>query len=95
MPWYPSISSSKNAVFITREAMSFIDFFFVARGTNAWTDVDHTAYTISTAGEEAFLQILPVFLDHVHFLLLLLLVFLCTCFIPANLFFSSSIQSSL
>src|SRR4051812_47219486 len=32
-----------------------------AQGTNAWTDVDHTAYTITTAGAEAFLNIMPIF----------------------------------
>ena len=34
-------------------------------GTNAWTDTDHTAYTVSTAGETGFLQILPIYFDHV------------------------------
>ncbi|KAG4306230.1 hypothetical protein PORY_000218 [Pneumocystis oryctolagi] len=38
-----------------------------AHGTNAWTDVDHTAYTISTAGSDGFLQILPIFVDHILF----------------------------
>ncbi|KAG5517831.1 hypothetical protein PMAC_000285 [Pneumocystis sp. 'macacae'] len=38
-----------------------------AQGTNAWTDTDHTAYTISTAGAEGFLQILPIFVDHIIF----------------------------
>ncbi|XP_044726839.1 uncharacterized protein C05D11.1-like [Chrysoperla carnea] len=37
----------------------------LARGTNAWTDVDHTCYTISTAGSEGFLSLLPIYLDHV------------------------------
>ncbi|EGG21067.1 hypothetical protein DFA_00940 [Cavenderia fasciculata] len=36
-----------------------------ANGTNAWTDVDHTAYTLKTAGTEGFLTALPIFLDHV------------------------------
>lgn len=36
-----------------------------ARGTNAWTDTTHTAYTITTAGSDGFLQILPVYLDHI------------------------------
>ncbi|KAF8337466.1 Metalloenzyme, LuxS/M16 peptidase-like protein [Cantharellus anzutake] len=36
-----------------------------AAGTNAWTDTDHTAYTIETAGEQGFLQLLPVFVDHI------------------------------
>ncbi|KAJ3369417.1 Presequence protease, mitochondrial [Allomyces arbusculus] len=36
-----------------------------ARGTNAWTATDHTAYTVTTAGSAGFRQILPIFLDHV------------------------------
>ncbi|KAH9837131.1 Metalloenzyme, LuxS/M16 peptidase-like protein [Rhodofomes roseus] len=36
-----------------------------SNGTNAWTDTDHTAYTVSTAGEQGFLQILPVYVDHI------------------------------
>ena len=46
-----------------------------AQGTNAWTATDHTvtpiwlyltqAYTIYTVGQEAFLQILPVYIDHI------------------------------
>ncbi|KNE93504.1 hypothetical protein PSTG_13132 [Puccinia striiformis f. sp. tritici PST-78] len=36
-----------------------------AKGTNAWTDTTHTAYTVTTAGSEGFLRLLPVFLDHV------------------------------
>lgn len=28
-------------------------------------DVDHTCYTISTAGSEGFLSLLPVYLDHI------------------------------
>lgn len=34
-------------------------------GTNAWTAIDHTAYTLETAGWEGFAQILPVYLEHV------------------------------
>mmetsp|Transcript_12821 Transcript_12821/g.26017 ORF Transcript_12821/g.26017 Transcript_12821/m.26017 type:complete len:1025 (-) Transcript_12821:1513-4587(-) len=37
----------------------------LARGTNAWTDVDHTCYTIDTAGKEGFLTVLPMYLDHI------------------------------
>eukprot|EP00735_Rhodelphis_limneticus_P001237 TRINITY_DN1181_c0_g1::TRINITY_DN1181_c0_g1_i1::g.17267::m.17267 TRINITY_DN1181_c0_g1::TRINITY_DN1181_c0_g1_i1::g.17267 ORF type:complete len:1164 (-),score=310.45,sp/P48053/YPD1_CAEEL/31.93/2e-112,sp/P48053/YPD1_CAEEL/26.11/5e-15,Peptidase_M16_C/PF05193.16/1.7e-15,Peptidase_M16_C/PF05193.16/29,Peptidase_M16_C/PF05193.16/3.4e+03,Peptidase_M16/PF00675.15/7.9e-09 TRINITY_DN1181_c0_g1_i1:232-3723(-) len=37
----------------------------LSQGTNAWTDTDHTAYTMSTAGQEGFLNLLPVFLDHI------------------------------
>ncbi|KIL70742.1 hypothetical protein M378DRAFT_6664 [Amanita muscaria Koide BX008] len=36
-----------------------------SNGTNAWTDQDHTAYTISTAGEKGFLQLLPIYVDHI------------------------------
>ncbi|XP_069192343.1 uncharacterized protein C05D11.1 isoform X2 [Procambarus clarkii] len=36
----------------------------LASGTNAWTDTDHTAYTVQTAGSEGFLNLLPVYLDH-------------------------------
>ena len=36
-----------------------------ANGTNAWTDIDHTAYTVGTAGEQGFLQILPIYVDHI------------------------------
>ncbi|KZO96339.1 hypothetical protein CALVIDRAFT_481506 [Calocera viscosa TUFC12733] len=35
-----------------------------AQGTNAWTDQDQTVYTIDTAGYQGFLQLLPVYLDH-------------------------------
>ena len=36
----------------------------LAQGTNAWTDVDHTAYTVTTAGAEGLLNLLPIYLDH-------------------------------
>lgn len=36
-----------------------------SNGTNAWTDTDHTAYTVSTAGDQGFLQILPIYVDHI------------------------------
>lgn len=38
-----------------------------SNGTNAWTDTDHTAYTVSTAGEQGFLQLLPIYVDHILF----------------------------
>ncbi|KAI8369556.1 Metalloenzyme, LuxS/M16 peptidase-like protein [Radiomyces spectabilis] len=37
----------------------------IAQGTNAWTDVDHTCYTITTAGSQGFLQLLPIYVDHI------------------------------
>ncbi|BGP52658.1 hypothetical protein JCM8202_004813 [Rhodotorula sphaerocarpa] len=36
-----------------------------AAGTNAWTATTDTTYTVATAGEEGFLGILPVYLDHI------------------------------
>lgn len=39
----------------------------LADGTNAYTDTDHTNYTVSTAGSEGFLNLLPVYLDHLLF----------------------------
>lgn len=38
-----------------------------ARGTNAWTATDHTAYTASHAGADGLLALLPCFADHVLF----------------------------
>jgi Zn-dependent M16 (insulinase) family peptidase len=38
--------------------------------TNAWTATDHTCYTIYSAGSGGFLNILPVYLDHILFPLL-------------------------
>ncbi|KAI8093910.1 Metalloenzyme, LuxS/M16 peptidase-like protein, partial [Halteromyces radiatus] len=37
----------------------------IAQGTNAWTDVDHTCYTITTAGSQGFLDLLPIYVDHI------------------------------
>lgn len=37
----------------------------LSQGTNAWTDTDHTCYTLETAGEEGFLNLLPVYIDHI------------------------------
>jgi len=59
-----------------------------AQGTNAWTETDHTCFTITTvsfdiawflfirvrshlqAGAEGFLELLPVYMDHILFPLL-------------------------
>ena len=35
--------------------------------TNAYTDTDHTCYTVDTAGSDGFLTILPIYLDHILF----------------------------
>jgi hypothetical protein len=37
----------------------------LSQGTNAWTDTDNTVYTLTTAGMDGALQVLPVYLDHV------------------------------
>lgn len=39
----------------------------MADGTNAWTATDHTCYTLSTAGSEGVINLLPIFADHVLF----------------------------
>lgn len=39
----------------------------LASGTNASTDTDNTNYTLSTAGSDGFLNLLPIYLDHVLF----------------------------
>ncbi|KAL0273768.1 UNVERIFIED_CONTAM: hypothetical protein PYX00_006371 [Menopon gallinae] len=37
----------------------------LASGSNAWTDIDHTCYTVTTAGSEGFLSLLPIYVDHI------------------------------
>ena len=34
-------------------------------GTNASTATDNTTYTVSTAGEQGFLQLLPIYVNHI------------------------------
>lgn len=41
-----------------------------ASGTNAWTEVDNTTYTLSTLEKHGFLQMLPIYLDHIFYPLL-------------------------
>lgn len=36
-----------------------------AKGTNAWTATDHTAYTLRNAGADGFCNVAPCLLDHV------------------------------
>ena len=52
--------------------MTFILIIFrcLAERTNAWTAVDHTCYTVYTAGSPGFLNILPVYMDHILYPLL-------------------------
>ncbi|GAW80951.1 hypothetical protein, conserved [Plasmodium gonderi] len=37
----------------------------LSEGTNAWTSIDHTCYTIETFGIEGFSNILPIYLDFI------------------------------
>lgn len=37
----------------------------LASGTNAWTDTDHTCYTVQTVGKDGFLELMPIYLDHI------------------------------
>lgn len=39
----------------------------LADGTNAYTDTDHTSYSLSTAGAEGFLNLLPIYIEHLLF----------------------------
>lgn len=36
-----------------------------SQGTNAWTDQDNTTYTLETAGWQGFVDLLPVYIDHI------------------------------
>jgi len=37
----------------------------LASGTNAGTYVDRTCYTMSTAGSEGFLSLMPIYVEHI------------------------------
>lgn len=39
----------------------------LADGTNAYTDTDHTNYSLITAGSDGFFSLLPIYLEHVLF----------------------------
>lgn len=43
----------------------------LSSGTNAWTAQDHTTYTLEAASKVGILGVLPLFLDHIFFPLLL------------------------
>ncbi|ORM39500.1 Uncharacterized protein C05D11.1 [Babesia sp. Xinjiang] len=53
-----------SALYPERGTLDLLASRAIATGTNAWTDVDHTVYTISTAGLEGSLKMMPVYLDH-------------------------------
>ena len=62
-----------------------------SNGTNAWTTVDHTAYTVSTAGEQGFLQLLPIYVDHILYPTITDAGYVVVSFIPCIIL---TIQSS-
>ncbi|KAJ2657487.1 hypothetical protein IWW48_004502 [Coemansia sp. RSA 1200] len=49
----------------TRGYMDALAAHNYSMGTNAWTSVDHTCYTLAAAAEDAVANVLPVFLDHI------------------------------
>lgn len=48
-----------------KEVLDLLANRCLADRTNAWTDTDHTCYTVYTAGPSGFLHILPVYMDHI------------------------------
>ena len=54
-----------NCYFFKKGVLDLLANRAIAQGTNAWTDVDHTCYTITTAGSEGFLKLLPIYVDHI------------------------------
>ncbi|XP_954027.1 uncharacterized protein TA06840 [Theileria annulata] len=48
-----------------RGILDMVSMKSLSSGTNAWTATDHTAYTLSTAGIDGTMQMLPIYLDHV------------------------------
>eukprot|EP00375_Theileria_parva_P003588 XP_766273.1 hypothetical protein [Theileria parva strain Muguga] len=48
-----------------RGILDLVSMKSLSSGTNAWTSTDHTAYTLSTAGIDGTMQMLPIYLDHV------------------------------
>ncbi|KAF8357595.1 hypothetical protein PRIPAC_92590, partial [Pristionchus pacificus] len=61
----------EHLVFMGSEKYPFKGFLDVianrcfASGTNAWTDQDHTAYTMETVGADGFYKSFPVYLNHI------------------------------
>ena len=48
-----------------KEVLDLLANRCLADRTNAWTDTDHTCYTVYTAGSGGFLNILPIYMDHI------------------------------
>ena len=53
-----------------KEVLDLLANRCLADRTNAWTDTDHTCYTVNTAGSDGFKNILPIYLDHILYPLL-------------------------
>jgi Zn-dependent M16 (insulinase) family peptidase len=47
------------------DALQRIASRYFSATPNAWTATDSTVYTISSAGEDSFLHLLPVYVDHI------------------------------
>ena len=61
-----SSTRSRIAVWQMEPTLGLVCNIFAGARLSPCTDVDHTCYTISNAGEDGFLQVLPVYLDHVR-----------------------------
>jgi Zn-dependent M16 (insulinase) family peptidase len=47
------------------DTLQRVAFRHFSNKPNAWTAHDSTVYTISSAGEDSFLHVLPVYVDHI------------------------------
>ena len=63
-------STSFSQEYPYKEVLDLLANRCLASRTNAWTDTDHTCYTVYTAGTSGFMNILPVYMDHILFPLL-------------------------
>ncbi len=64
--WYPhQVLVGIIILFLFQGVLDLVANRCLASGTNAWTDTDHTCYTMTNAGSEGFLNLLPVYMDHV------------------------------
>ena len=63
-------STSFSEEYPYKEVLDLLANRCLASRTNAWTDTDHTCYTVYTAGTSGFMNILPVYMDHILFPLL-------------------------
>ena len=62
--------SSRSEDYPYKEVLDLMANRCLADRTNAWTDTDHTCYTVNTAGSDGFKNILPIYMDHILFPLL-------------------------